>query len=87
VLLPYSRIQESEADILGLDLMARAGFDPRESTALWVNMERAGGARPPEFLSTHPSHSTRTSDLNRHMQVALQLQSRARQQGKRPSCK
>ena len=87
VLMPYSRIQESEADILGLDLMARAGFDPRESTRLWINMGRAGGGQPPEFLSTHPSHSTRISDLNAHMPVALQLQSRARQQGKRPVCR
>jgi predicted Zn-dependent protease len=87
VLMPYSRIQESEADILGLDLMAKAGFDPRESTRLWINMGRAGGGQPPEFLSTHPSHSTRIGDLNAHMPVALQLQSRARQQGKRPDCR
>jgi predicted Zn-dependent protease len=87
VLLPYSRIQESEADILGLDLMAKAGFDPRASIRLWQNMGRAGGGQPPEFLSTHPSHSSRISDLNRHMQVALQLQARAQQQGKRPACK
>ncbi len=86
VLMPFSRIQESEADMLGLDLMAKAGFDPRESTRLWINMGRAGGGSPPEFLSTHPSHSTRISDLNAHMPVALQLQSRARQQGKRPAC-
>jgi len=87
VLMPYSRIQESEADTMGLDLMAKAGFNPRESTRLWINMSRAGGGQPPEFLSTHPSHSTRISDLNRHMQVALQLQSRAQQQGKHPACK
>jgi predicted Zn-dependent protease len=87
VLLPYSRIQESEADMMGLDFMAKAGFDPRESIKLWQNMNRAGGGQPPEFLSTHPSHSSRISDLNRHMPVALQLQSRARQQGKRPACK
>jgi predicted Zn-dependent protease len=87
VLMPYSRIQESEADIMGLDLMAKAGFDPRESTRLWVNMSRAGGGQPPEFLSTHPSHSTRISELNAHLPVALQLQSRARQQGKRPDCR
>jgi len=86
VLMPYSRIQESEADILGLDLMAKAGFDPRQSTRLWINMGRAGGGQPPAFLSTHPSHSTRISDLTGHMPVALQLQSRARQQGKRPAC-
>ena len=67
--------------------MAKAGFDPRESVKLWVNMGRAGGAQPPEFLSTHPSHSTRIADLNAHMPVALNLQSRASQQGKRPQCR
>ena len=67
--------------------MAKAGFDPRASIRLWQNMARAGGGQPPEFLSTHPSHSSRISDLNRHMQVALQLQARAQQQGKRPACK
>jgi len=87
VLMPFSRIQESEADILGLDLMAKAGFDPRQSIRLWNNMNRAGGDGPPEFLSTHPSGSTRISDLNKHMPVAVQLQTRARQQGKRPACK
>jgi len=87
VLLPYSRIQESEADIMGLDLMARAGFDPHQSTSLWNNMSRAGGSQPPEFLSTHPSHSSRISELTGHMPVAMQLQSRARQQGKHPACK
>ena len=87
ILLPYNRVQESEADTLGLDLMAKAGFDPRESVKLWVNMSRAGSGQPPEFLSTHPSHNTRISDLNAHMQVALNLQNRARQQGKRPNCR
>jgi predicted Zn-dependent protease len=87
VLLPYSRIQESEADTMGLDLMAKAGFDPRESIKLWRNMDRTGGSQPPEFLSTHPSHSSRISDLNRHMQVALQMRSRAQLQGKIPACK
>lgn len=86
ILMPYSRIQESEADIYGLDLMARAGFDPRESVQLWKNMTRSGGSQPPEFLSTHPSHSTRISGLNGRMPVALQLQNRARQAGKRPVC-
>ena len=86
VLLPYSRIQESEADRLGLDLMAKSGFNPRESIALWENMARAGGAQPPEFLSTHPSHSTRISDLNARIPAALQLQRAAIQQGRRPSC-
>jgi predicted Zn-dependent protease len=86
ILLPYSRVQESEADILGLDLMAKAGFDPRESVKLWINMGRAGGGQPPEFLSTHPSHSTRISDLKAHMPVALKLQKSARERGKSPEC-
>ncbi len=87
VLLPYSRIQESEADLLGLDLMARAGFDPRESIKLWINMSRSGDGQPPQFLSTHPSHASRISDLQKHMPVALRLQDKARQLGKRPSCR
>ena len=86
VLLPYGRIQESEADTLGLDLMAKAGFDPRESVKLWVNMGRANKGQPPEFLSTHPSHSTRISDLNARIPAALNLQRGAMQQGKRPAC-
>ncbi|KOO04366.1 M48 family metallopeptidase [Vibrio nereis] len=64
VLLPYGRTQESEADIVGLELMAKAGFDPRESISLWKNMAAAsGGSQPPELLSTHPSHGTRIQDL------------------------
>ncbi|MFT5351631.1 MAG: putative Zn-dependent protease, partial [Gammaproteobacteria bacterium] len=58
VLLPYGRTQESEADILGLDYMASAGFDPRQSVTLWENMGKAGGKKPPELLSTHPSNTT-----------------------------
>jgi predicted Zn-dependent protease len=87
ILMPYSRIQESEADLLGLDLMAKAGFNPQESIALWRNMGRAGGKQPPEFLSTHPSHSTRITDLKAHMQAALRLQQQARARGRRPDCK
>ncbi len=86
VLLPYNRIQESEADLLGLDLMAKAGFDPRQSVKLWINMGRSGGSQPPQFLSTHPSHASRITDLQKHMPVALRLQDKARQMGKRPAC-
>ncbi|MCG3722045.1 M48 family metallopeptidase [Vibrio cincinnatiensis] len=69
VILPYGRRQESEADILGLELMAKAGFDPKESIALWRNMAKASnGSQPPELLSTHPSHDTRIADLNKTMQ-------------------
>ncbi len=87
VILPFSRIQESEADMLGLQLMAKAGFDPRESVSLWQNMERAGGAQSPEFLSTHPSHETRITDLNRAMASAMQTATQAQAAGKRPNCR
>jgi len=86
ILMPYSRIQESEADQLGLDLMAKAGFNPRESINLWKNMTRSDGSQPPEFLSTHPAHGTRITDLNARMPAALRLQQQAIQRGKRPAC-
>jgi len=64
VILPYGRTQESEADIVGLDYMAKAGFNPNQSVDLWKNMAKAsGGSAPPELLSTHPSHNTRIKDL------------------------
>ncbi|NOH72947.1 M48 family metallopeptidase [Vibrio pectenicida] len=65
VILPYGRTQESEADLVGLELMAKAGFDPKQSVELWKNMAKAsGGSQPPELLSTHPAHSTRIQDLS-----------------------
>ncbi len=58
--LPWSRSQESEADHVGLVLMARAGYEPAEAITLWQNMARAGGGRStPEYLATHPSPATR----------------------------
>lgn len=86
VLLPYGRSQESEADLLGLDYMARAGFDPRASVSLWQNMSKAGGPQPPEFLSTHPAHDTRMTQLKEHMPTALNLYQQAHAQGKAPNC-
>lgn len=86
VLLPFSRLQESEADRIGLDIMARAGFDPRASVQLWENMAAAGGDGPPQFLSTHPAHGTRIKDLQARMDEVLPLYEAARQGGKRPRC-
>lgn len=86
ILLPYSRTHEREADLHGLDLMARAGFDPRESVALWQNMAAAGGERPPEFLSTHPSPETRIEDLRKRIPAAEALREQARAAGRRPGC-
>ncbi|MDC5718906.1 M48 family metallopeptidase [Vibrio europaeus] len=70
VLMPYGRTQESEADIVGLELMAKSGFDPNQSVDLWKNMAKAsGGAQPPELLSTHPSHGTRIQELSAEIQT------------------
>ncbi|MEM7019740.1 MAG: M48 family metallopeptidase, partial [Pseudomonadota bacterium] len=67
ILLPFSRSHETEADIYGLELMASAGFDPRESVKLWQNMARASkGKAPPEWMSTHPGHQTRIRNLTDH---------------------
>ena len=86
ILMPFSRAHESEADVYGLDLMAQAGFDPRESVSLWMNMGKDGGKQPPEFASTHPSHKTRISDLEKHMPKALEIRKRALGSGKNPQC-
>lgn len=88
VLMPFSRLQESEADQLGLLLMAKAGFDPRESIQLWKNMEKnSEGSAPPEFLSTHPSHETRIRRLRDALPEALTRFEQAQQQGRRPRCR
>ena len=72
VQLPFSRAHESEADIIGLQLMALAGFDPRQSVDLWQNMEAAsGGERPAEILSTHPAPQTRIDNLQANMDAAM----------------
>jgi predicted Zn-dependent protease len=76
--LPRSRVQESEADRIGLELMARAGYDPRASLSLWKKMEQTGGGGPPAFLSTHPSSSTRASDLSALIPRVLPLYQAAR---------
>jgi len=71
VLLPYSRLQESEADRIGLIVMAQAGYDPREAVHLWERMAQQDRNRPPEFFSTHPSTGSRIQDLQRSMPNAL----------------
>ena len=88
VIMPFGRAQESEADEIGLRLMARAGFDPRQAISLWENMARAAaGPQPPEILSTHPSHGTRIARQTAAMPEALQLYATARAAGRRPSCR
>lgn len=74
VQLPFNRTHESEADFIGLDLMAKAGFKPTESVKLWENMDKAsGGNRPMEFLSTHPAPATRVKQLQANMANAKVL--------------
>jgi predicted Zn-dependent protease len=85
VLLPYSRVHETEADTIGLDLMARAGFDPRESVHLWENMAKAaGGPEPPEIASTHPSNRSRIANLRAQMPAAEATEAAS---GLHPSCR
>jgi predicted Zn-dependent protease len=71
--LPFSRKHESEADYIGLILVARACYDPREAPLLWERMGANGGATPPEFQSTHPSPETRVSDFQAWMPEAIEI--------------
>lgn len=88
VMLPYGREQESEADRLGLDLMARAGFNPAEAVPLWQNMSAAaGGKAPPQLLSTHPSNENRIAELQAQQAEARPLYEQARASGLVPQCK
>jgi predicted Zn-dependent protease len=84
--LPMSREQESEADVVGQQLMAHAGFDPREAVNLWQNMIAAGGSRPPEWLSTHPDPQSRMAELRSRAAGLLPAYEQARASGLRPQC-
>ncbi len=71
VMLPYSRLHESEADRLGLIFMALAGYDPNQAIPFWQRMGEGGGVKPPEFLSTHPSDETRINNIRALLPEAL----------------
>ncbi|MYN11994.1 M48 family metalloprotease [Pusillimonas sp. TS35] len=71
--LPNSRTAESEADQIGVELAARAGYDPRAAVTLWQKMNALGGAGQPEFLSTHPSASTRIAELQKASEKVMPL--------------
>jgi predicted Zn-dependent protease len=86
VILPFSRAHETEADLIGLDLMAKAGFDPQQSVTLWQNMSAAGGSSTPEMLSTHPSNSTRIDDLSKGMPGPLAVYNKLVSEGKQANC-
>ncbi|KAI8877813.1 hypothetical protein K501DRAFT_197314 [Backusella circina FSU 941] len=72
---PFSRKCETEADDMGLTLMAQACFDPKEAIGVWRRMEDAGGVDIPQFASTHPSHKNRIEYLTKKMPSALEIQS------------
>lgn len=77
--LPNSRENEQEADRIGVELAARAGYDPRAAITLWEKMTKTGGgSAPPQWLSTHPSHETRIRDLQDYSQRVLPLYEQAR---------
>ncbi len=75
--LPHSRLQETEADRIGVELAARAGYDPRAAITLWQKMGSVGGAEPIKFLSTHPSSSDRLRDLTDYAQRVMPLYEKA----------
>ena len=73
IILPHTRNQEAEADHIGLILMARAGYDPRAAVPLWENFKKAGGERPPEFLSTHPAPDSRIKRIRELLPQAMEI--------------
>jgi len=86
IMLPFSRNQESEADVIGLEYMAKAGFDPRAAVPLWQNMNAVAGKAPAEFVSTHPSSEKRIDSLVSQWVAALPYYNAALQEGREPNC-
>jgi predicted Zn-dependent protease len=76
--LPNSRSHETEADRIGVELAARAGYDPRAAVTLWQKMGQVAGSEPPKFMSTHPSRQDRMSDLTVYSQRVMPLYEQAR---------
>jgi len=86
IALPFSRVHEAEADQIGQQLMAEAGFDPAQSIRLWELMEKSGGSRPPELLSTHPDPENRASRLSGFLPANRTVYEDAVKMGKHPHC-
>jgi len=77
--LPNSRLHETESDRIGVELAARAGFDPRAAVTLWEKMaKQSSGGQPPKFLSTHPSHEDRINDLRQYSEKVMPLYTAAK---------
>jgi predicted Zn-dependent protease len=81
--LPNSREKETEADRIGLELTARAGYDPRAAISVWKKMMAQGGGQPPEFLSTHPNPASRLQDIEAHLPRVLPLYEEAQHRARR----
>ena len=77
--LQFSRSDESDADLVGMELAARAGFDPRAGVTLWQKMAAASKGAPPQWLSTHPSGNTRIADIQANLPKVLPLYARAKE--------
>jgi predicted Zn-dependent protease len=77
ITLPYSRGHETDADLAGIELAARAGYDPRAAVSLWRKMAAAGGSQPPQFLSTHPGHANRIREIEANLPKVMPLYEKA----------
>ncbi len=86
LIMPYSRAHESEADIVGQELMAHSGFDPKASIKLWQNMSKINKDAPPEFMSTHPANDTRIKQLSEHLSISNGFYLAQKKQGNVPQC-
>jgi predicted Zn-dependent protease len=77
-MLKYGRDDETEADLVGLELAARAGFDPRAGVVVWQKMSAVGKGQPPQWLSSHPSHDSRIEEISRNLDRVMPLYAQAR---------